>query len=71
MTAEIINFADYKKKLDPDEANSRALAKKIVDAYRKHGEQAYFRAILSATGGDAAAWEYLKPFVEEATKEKL
>jgi len=68
MTDKVINFSDYKKRLDPDIQHAKILAKKIVDAYRKHGENAYFRAILSATGGNNETWEFLRPYVEEAAK---
>jgi len=66
MTAEIINFQEYRqKRLGPDEENARRLAKKIVDAYKKHGDAAYFRAVLSATKGDNEIWKFLRPYVEE------
>ena len=68
MTAEIINFMDYKKKQGPDIATAKILAKKIVDAYRNHGEDAYYRAIVSATKGDQEAWDFLRPFVEEVAR---
>lgn len=65
VTAEIINIADYQKRPDPNDQRARELAKKIVSAYLLHGEQGYVRAILSATRGDQAMWEYLEPFIRE------
>lgn len=51
-----------------NEQHLRGLAKKIVDAYKRFGEEAYYNAFLSASRGDKELTDILTKFVEEELK---
>lgn len=65
-SSKIVNFSEFQKR--KDEFHLRVMAKRIVAAYHKHGEEGYHNAILSVTQGDSEFFDQLKPFIEEEAK---
>jgi hypothetical protein len=47
------------------EQRLRELAKKVVSAYKLHGDEAYYHALMSITGADMGFHKLFMPFVEK------
>ncbi len=65
-TAQILDFNQEKIRRAQlkDQELLRTLAKKVVDTYYRHGEDAYCTALLSITRGDKEFTDVLLPFIE-------
>jgi hypothetical protein len=66
-TAVIIDFTQerIKRRMMENEQHFRELAKRVVEAYKLHGDEGYHNAFFTACRGDREMADMLGKFVKE------